>query len=239
MTDVSAQAEQIDAALRRHRNPERAAQEKRYLKSDLDHYGVPVPVIRTVVKQVTGRLALGHDPVTALATALWAEPVHERRMAAVELLERRVDVLTRADLDLIEQFLRQARGWALVDNLAAKVVGPLFERDEAVGDLLDEWAVDPDFWLRRSALLAQLVALRQGRGDFDRFARYADAMLDEKEFFLRKAIGWVLRDTGKLRPELVSEWLLRRASRASGVTLREAAKYLPAEQRAAILAARG
>ncbi len=75
-------------------------------------------------------------------------------------------------------------------------------------------------------------------GDFDRFSRYADAMLDEREFFIRKAIGWVLRDTAKRRPDLVYRWLLPRASRASGVTIREAVKPLSAQQREAILAAR-
>ena len=63
-------------------------------------------------------------------------------------------------------------------------------------------------------------------------------MLDEQEFFIRKAIGWVLRDTGRRRPDLVFEWLLPRASRCSGVTLREAIKPLSEEQRATVLAAR-
>jgi 3-methyladenine DNA glycosylase AlkD len=63
-------------------------------------------------------------------------------------------------------------------------------------------------------------------------------MLDEREFFIRKAIGWVLRYTAKKRPDMVYEWLLPRASRASGVTLREAVKPLSARQRATVLAAR-
>jgi 3-methyladenine DNA glycosylase AlkD len=83
-----------------------------------------------------------------------------------------------------------------------------------------------------------LIALRKGKGDFERFSRYADAMLDEKEFFIRKAIGWVLRDTARKRPDMVYEWLLPRAARASGVTLREAIKPLSDEQRATVLAAR-
>jgi 3-methyladenine DNA glycosylase AlkD len=61
------------------------------------------------------------------------------------------------------------------------------------------------------------------------FARYADGMLSEREFFIRKAIGWVLRETGKKRPELVAAWLAPRAHRASGLTVREAVKYLPPE----------
>ena len=87
-------------------------------------------------------------------------------------------------------------------------------------------------------MLALLLPLRRGEGDFDRFSRYADAMLDEKEFFIRKAIGWILRETAKKRPAMVYEWLLPRAARAPGVTVREAVKPLSDQQRASILAAR-
>ncbi len=64
-------------------------------------------------------------------------------------------------------------------------------------------------------------------------------MLDEKEFFIRKAIGWVLRETSKHHPDEVYAWVLPRAGRASGVTLREVVKYLSPVQRSAILAASG
>lgn len=78
----------------------------------------------------------------------------------------------------------------------------------------------------------------RGEGDFERFAKYADAMLGDKEFFIRKAIGWVLRETAKKRPDLVFEWLLPRATQASAVTIREAIKPLPESQRGAVIAAR-
>jgi DNA alkylation repair enzyme len=101
------------------------------------------------------------------------------------------------------------------------------ERYPALTGTLDRWSADPDFWLRRSALLALLVPLRRGAGEFERFSRYADQMLDEREFFIRKAIGWVLRETGKRRPDLVAGWLAPRIGRVSGVTVREAVKPLP------------
>ena len=116
-------------------------------------------------------------------------------------------------------------------------MGRLVERFSELGAVLDRWAVDEDFWIRRASLLALLVPLRRGAGDFDRFSRYADAMLDEREFFIRKAIGWVLRDTARKRPDLVYQWLLPRAARASGVTIREAVKPLSEAQRAEVLAA--
>jgi 3-methyladenine DNA glycosylase AlkD len=219
--------------------PGRAEHEKAYLKSELEHYGVPVPAIRAVAKGVRKLHAdLDHDELVDLVQALWSAPVHERRMVAVELLAAYADRLVPADMVLLERLLRESRTWALVDGLAGSVVGSLVERAPTAAAALDRWAVDGDFWIRRSALLALLVPLRGGAGDFDRFGRYAEAMLDEKEFFIRKAIGWVLRDTGRKRPDMVFGWLLPRAARASGVTLREACKPLSIDQRAAIEAAR-
>ena len=97
--------------------------------------------------------------------------------------------------------------------------------------------MDEDFWVRRSAMLALLIPLRQGEGDFDRFGRYADGMLDEKEFFIRKAIGWVLREVSKKRPNLVFDWIAPRTHRASGVTMREAVKYLPSARQKVLVSA--
>jgi 3-methyladenine DNA glycosylase AlkD len=75
---------------------------------------------------------------------------------------------------------------------------------------IDRWALDGDLWVRRAALLSQLEPLKAG-APFAPFARYADAMLDERQFYIRKAIGWVLRETSKRRPREVYDWLLPRA----------------------------
>ena len=231
-------AEEIDAQLRARGTPERAVSEKAYLKSDLEFYGSTVPAMQAVVKQIRRAHPelQGRDWVP-VALALWSRPVNDRRMAAVELLESVAGSLDATDAPMLERLLRESRTWALVDSLAASVVGDIALRDRRMDEVLDRWAADDDFWIRRSALLALLIPLRTGGGDFERFGRYADAMLGETEFFIRKAIGWVLRDTAKKRPDLVFEWLLPRAARASGLTVREAAKRLSPEQREAVLAA--
>jgi 3-methyladenine DNA glycosylase AlkD len=236
-------ANQLEADLRALGTAERAAQEKRYLKSDLEHLGVTVPVLRKVVVAFLRVLLraqpdFAHDDVLGLARALWKKPIHERRAAAVEVLELSKNLLGPEDIHLVEEFLRESRGWALVDNLAASVAGDLVERfPKKLAAVLDRWAKDDDFWLRRSSLLALLLPLRRGAGDFERFCRYADGMLEEKEFFIRKAIGWVLRETAKKTPERVMAWLLPRAARASGLTVREACKHLPALDKQRLLAA--
>ncbi|MFT3853851.1 MAG: DNA alkylation repair protein [Ilumatobacteraceae bacterium] len=218
---------QSTASFRAAGDERRAEHERAYLKSSLEHYGTSVPASRAVAKATRRRCAdMTHDQLVELVETLWAQPVHERRMICVELLDLRSDLLGPADMALLERLLRESRTWALVDGLAASVVGRLVERHPATTAVLDRWAADDDFWLRRSALLALLVPLRRGDGDFERFGCYADAMLDEREFFVRKAIGWVLRDTGRKRPDLVFDWLLPRAARASGVTRREAVKPL-------------
>lgn len=76
-----------------------------------------------------------------------------------------------------------------------------------------------------------MPALRRGDGDRERFSRFADRMVDEREFFVREAIGWGLRDAGRARPDVVFSWLRPRVTRLSGVTLREAVKPLSPTQR--------
>lgn len=225
------------ATLRAAGDPSRAEQGRRYLKSELVHWGVPVPTVTAAVAD-WWRTASPRDRDTVLgaAAALWSEPVHEARLAAVKLLARGASLLTPADLPFVERLLREARTWAYVDELATAVAAPLFPSTPEAVAVLDRWAADPDFWLRRAALLVHLVPLRRGAGDFARFGRYADALLGDGEFFVRKAIGWVLRDTSRKRPDLVTAWLLPRAHRCAGVTIREAVRHLPADDAAAVLA---
>jgi 3-methyladenine DNA glycosylase AlkD len=224
--------------LRRHRNPARGPAEKAYLKSDLEFLGVGLPAMRQIVRGVKRQHGgLDRRRLVALGNVLWKTPIFERRMVAVLLLEAFVPLLQPVDIALLERLIRQSKTWAFVDELAIVITGPLVERSPELRRVLDRWAQDDDFWVRRSAMLALLRPLRRGRGDFRRFARYADRMLEEREFFIRKSIGWVLRETGKPQPDTVYAWLLPRAARASGVTVREAVKYLSSAQRAAVLAA--
>jgi 3-methyladenine DNA glycosylase AlkD len=208
------------------------------LKSDLEFLGVGLPVMRQIVRAVKQQHGvLDRQRLVALVDILWNTHVFERRMVAVLLLEAFEPLLRPADMALLERLIRQSKTWAFVDELAIVVTGPLVERSPELLRTLDRWAEDDDFWLRRSAMLALLRPLRRGDGDFRRFARYADRMLEEREFFIRKSIGWVLRETSKPQPDIVYGWLLPRAGRASGVTVREAVKYLSSAQRAEVLAA--
>jgi 3-methyladenine DNA glycosylase AlkD len=235
MPDAATLARRIEAELRRTGTPERAAGEKQYLKSDLHFLGTTLADIRRVVKEASRDPRIDREPTLRLAEELWARPVFERRMAAAILLELHAGDLRSEDLRLIERLIRESRTWALVDVLAGDVVGDM-ALHMRIRRTLDRWSRDDDFWVRRSSLLAELEPLRNG-APFEPFARRADAMLEEKEFFIRKAIGWVLRETSKRRPDEVFRWIAPRTHRASGVTMREAVKYLDDRRAAGLMRA--
>jgi 3-methyladenine DNA glycosylase AlkD len=181
---------------------------------------------------------MSRTQLLALVRALWAWKNHVMRSAGIALLERHQQVLGGKDLAMLEALLRASRSWAYVDWLCTRVVAPIVEREPAQRRVLARWARDPDFWIRRSALLSLLPALRRGEGDFALFERLAVPMLDESEFFVRKAIGWILRDVSHRRPALTAAFVRRHALRLSTVTWREAAKYIPTTDRAAVDAVR-
>ena len=230
-------ADDLEGRLRAIGTAKRAIGEKAYLKSDLDFTGTLVSQTRAEVKRLASELALDHDQLVELAAELWSKPVFERRLAAIMFLQRFPSLVSVADLPFLERLIRESRTWALVDYLAVDVLGRLVEADpDGASPAMGAWATDGDFWIRRASLLAELRPIRRG-ADPDRFLRRAEPMLEEREFFIRKAIGWVLRETGKRRPDVVATWLAPRTARASGVTMREAVKYLPRAEGDALMRA--
>lgn len=223
----------IETRLRAAGTARRAAGSKAYLKSNLDFAGNDVATLRR-----EARAWLRAHPDAPIGTAirfaqtLWKRRVFELRILGLEVLVARADDLAPSHLTFLERLLRDSHTWALVDVIAPRLVGPLLLRHPAsVGRALDRWARDPDFWIRRSALLALLLPMRRGEGDWRRFQRYADPLLADREFFIRKSIGWVLREAAVRAPERVVAFVEPRAPRLSGVTWREAVRKLPAKER--------
>jgi len=223
------------ARFRRAGTPARAAAEKAYLKSDLRFYGTGVPAIRgAVLEYCRQNPDLTRSELRALAETLYATNVHELRSAAIGVLERQRARLTERDLPWLVGLVRRSDTWAHVDWIAPKVIGDVIARYPSARSRMARWAADESIWVRRTALLAEHDALRAGGGDFALFARLAEGRLEEREFFIRKAIGWVLREVSKRRPEIVYGFLRDQRDRVSRLTLQEGAKYLPVGQRLAL-----
>ena len=149
----------IDRTLRFEGSEFRAEADAERIGGGLRFYGASVGAIRGTVRDAGRRHpGLTHDEVTALAAELWEEPVYERRLAAIVLLQGQVRMLRGNDLTRIEQFLRDARVGELVDPLATDVVRPLLDRLQGTEAtratrIIERWATDPDSILRRAAAL--------------------------------------------------------------------------------------
>jgi 3-methyladenine DNA glycosylase AlkD len=162
---------------------------------------------------------------------LFSTPVHERYTLGIFLLASYQDRLDRRDLALVEQLVRRGAWWNFVDFLAVDVADPILRSDPRSIPILLRWAKDPEIWVRRAALLAPLPGLKSGEHAFSLFSRIATPMLTEREFFIRKAIGWVLRDVAKRHPDVVASYLEANLRSVSPLTFREAVKYLPKDRR--------
>ena len=191
---------EIERTLRAEADPRRGAGQKadREKRSPnppgpaitLEYLGAGVPLVRRTTKAaLQANPQIGRQELLALAERLWTREVYDLRLAAIEALTARNRLLVPEDIAAVEPFVRQAGTWALIDPLALSVVAPLVECHPPLTATLDRWAGDADFWVQRTALLP---ALRRGGGDFARFAGYADAILEERGFYIRKTIGWGL-----------------------------------------------
>ena len=213
-------------------SPTRAAAGKAYLKSDLRFYGAPVPEIRRAADDFAREYPeLSRTELRKIVDDLWSTDVYELRSAGIALMSRYATLLGERDLPWLLGFVRRSKTWAHVDWLAADVIGGVVGDSRTALARLPAWARHDNFWVRRTALLAQLRPLSHEAGDFALFARLAAPMLEEREFFIRKAIGWVLREVSKKRPDLTFAFLREHRTRVSGLTLSEGAKYLPTAQR--------
>jgi 3-methyladenine DNA glycosylase AlkD len=213
-------------------DPERATQEKRYLKSPFQFYGVPVPRLRALAKEFRRQNpGVSKERLWGVCRELWQGGFHEERALAVLLLDEQSAQLDRSDMPALEMMLRQSVNWDQVDEISVHLVGAVLERDPRAFDFVKRWSGDESFWMRRAALLSQLLLFRRGKGDRPLFYSLAEAMLDEKEFFIRKAIGWVLRELTRLYPDEVFAFIESNRARMSGVTFREASRRLPEELR--------
>jgi uncharacterized protein len=237
--DIAHEVRELQKAFTQLGTPERAIHEQAYLKSSLKFLGVSVPQIRLAAKQT-----LKHHPdldratLGSLARELWANEFHELRSVAIAVLELRVQLLTKQEVPLLEQMMNESNTWAHLDWLAIGVFGKLLLREPALKSHLRVWAKSENFWLRRASLISQITAFRESKGDFELFTQLARPMLKEREFFIRKAIGWTLREVAKATPELCIEFVQENASELSGLSFREATRSLPPPQLARLQALR-
>ena len=200
-----------------------------YMKSEMPYRGVPTPVQREVYRAVFPRHPLASfDEWRDTVLGLWdmAEYREERYAALALVAYRRYAAFRTLDaLPLYEYLIASGAWWDLVDGVATHQVGDLLRRfPRDMRAVLLAWSRGSDAWLRRAAIICQ-VSFKHATDEELLFA-CIEPSLDERGFFLRKAIGWALREYAKAEPSAVVRYVRRHEARLSGLSRREALKHV-------------
>ena len=206
---------------------EAAAAQKAYMKSDLAFFGVAQRDIRGAVAEFTrAHEDESLDELRPALDHLFASKSFDLRSCAIAVLERRKAALSPSDLPWLVEQVRHTACWAHVDWLASLIGHVLARHPAHKGRLLPRLARDESFWVQRAALIAQNAEFRRGLGDFELFCAIAAPLLPEKEFCLRKAIGWALRDASMKRPDEVHAFVAANRASISALSRREALRKI-------------
>lgn len=196
-----------------------------YMKHRFRFLGVKTPARRTASRPLLNEAK--HAPIDDIvdtAHELRTQPEREFHYVASDLLAANAVRLHADHLDDMRHFIETDAWWDTVDALASPTMGVMVLEHPELVDTLDEWIDDGDFWLARTAIIHQL---RFGeRTDAGRLFRYSLHRAGDPEFFIRKAIGWALRQYARTDPDAVRTFLDAHVDDLSPLTVREASKHL-------------
>ena len=216
----------IRGELRAQADPERAPGMQAYMKSSMPYLGVPLPSVR----RLTRAAAAAHPPrdlddLLQSAAKLWRTAEYrEERYAATELTGLRLATGRLEMLDLWREMIVTGAWWDHVDGVAHRIGGLLLAHRDHMTPLLGSWARDGDRWLRRSSIICQLSL--KSRTDVLLLQEVITVNAADPEFFVRKAIGWALRDYARTDPEWVRSFVTDHVDVLSPLSRREALKHL-------------
>jgi 3-methyladenine DNA glycosylase AlkD len=223
--------EAIREALAASGDPERARAQQAYMKSAMPFRGITAPELKALLRPLLAdpRLRIGDRAAWEGAVReLWDGATHrEHRYAATALSGYRAyrGWQDAGTLPLYRHLVVTGAWWDLVDEVAANRVGPiLLSHKEIATPVVRSWTTHDDLWLRRTSVICQLGA--RERTDVALLTAAIEANLDDRSFWLRKAIGWALRQYARTDPDWVRDRVAEWDGRLSGLSRREALKHL-------------
>jgi 3-methyladenine DNA glycosylase AlkD len=201
------------------------------MKSAIPYRGLTAPQLTAVLRPILGDpgFRIVDRPVwEETIRALWDDVGYREEWYAAIALARYRTYQPWVDSDampLWRHLIVTAAWWDVVDEVATHLVrGVLDVAPEVEGLRLREWAVNEDLWLRRTAIIGQVG--RKDRCDESLLTDAIEPNLEDRDFFIRKAIGWALRDHAKVAPDWVRDFVDAHAGRLSGLSRREATRHL-------------
>ena len=224
---------QLEKALSKKGNAADASQMKKYMRDKFEFYGVKSPARR----KISNDILKGKDnnisskDLRDFAGNLWEKAQRELQYISMEFLEKHRKALCQNEADFEEnmEFFRMLlttkSWWDTVDMMAYKLVGYLVQTHPTKGKpVMEVWVSSENMWLRRTAILHQLCC--KENFDEEMLFEFCLARCHEEEFFIRKAIGWALRDYARTKPDNVKKFLKKHKDSLSKLSYNEAAKHL-------------
>lgn len=212
----------LERAYAEARDPERAVGMTAYMRGQFPFLGIPVPRQVEIARRVEAGLPppAGDADLEAVARACWERPEREYQHFGAGYVRRHVRVASAGFAPTLEFLVTHRSWWDTVDMLATHVAGPLVAAHPELRTVMDRWLDADDFWLARVAILHQ--ERYRERTDAGLLFAYCRCRAGDREFFVRKAIGWALRSYAKVAPEAVAGFLAAYGDELSGLSRREA-----------------
>lgn len=209
------------------RDPERAPQMQAYMKSEMPYLGVKAAIVKQVERTAWKDFPIKEiDDYEWVVRHLWENARYrEERYAAQDIAWRFKKYIVMEMLPLYQEMIITGAWWDHVDFIAADLIGELLRKyPDQMKPILKKWIRNDDLWIRRSAILSQLRFKEET--DTEMLFAFCEAQLKDSTFWIRKAIGWALRQHSKTDPESVRQFIDRHGENMAGLTLREASKYI-------------
>ncbi len=205
-------------------NPQIAEGQKAYMRNQFEFYGITSPKRREIQRPFLVKSFLpSKEKLHELVKTLWQKPQREYQFFAQELVFKYTKQFSISDISILEYMVTHKSWWDTVDYIAVKLIGPYFERyPEQLDTHLEKWLASDNIWLQRCCLLYQLK--RKEEIDTLRLSQIIQRLLGSKEFFINKAIGWVLREYSRTNPEWVKEFVSR--NELANLSRREALRLM-------------
>ena len=218
---ATAVMDRLERIYRAAADPDRAVGMRAYMRDQFPYLGLPAPAQLVCNREVLAGIAKPTEAdLRAIALGCWELDEREFQYFAQRLLRRHAKVLKSGFLSTARTLLTTKSWWDTVDELAAHVVGPLVAADPNLALMMDAWSHDADKWLVRTAILYQ-NRFRE-KTDEQRLFRYCADQAEHTDFFIRKAIGWALREYAKTNPEAVRTFVATHRGTLSGLSAHEA-----------------
>lgn len=197
----------LTKVLEKNANPKIAAEQKAYMRDQFEYYGIKTPSRRHIQKPFLLKEFLPQKEVAIqIVKSLWNKPQRDYQYIAQELLFKYTKQIEKDDISIFEFMVVNKSWWDTIDFIAPRLIAAYFVKyPEKREHFVDKWLISNNIWLQRSALLFQLKY--KENLDTKLLSSTIENLLGSKEFFINKAIGWVLREYSRINPKWVSDYV--------------------------------